>query len=54
MRTKSGNVGEMVTNMNRTKTEFDTQQDAVKAYMEYRHVDPKLRNRILRWFRYIW
>lgn len=49
-----GSVGEMVTSMNRKRTEFESTQDGVKMYMEYRGVKRTLQRRIIRWFRYIW
>ena len=49
-----GNVGSMITNMNAARADFQAQMDAVKQYMEFRHVSKDLENRVIKWFDYLW
>ncbi|VDK80857.1 unnamed protein product [Dibothriocephalus latus] len=49
-----GNVGAMIANMNAAKTEFQSQMDSVKRYMEYRKVSKDLEQRVIQWFDYLW
>lgn len=49
-----GNVGSMITNMNAARAEFQSQMDAVKQYMKFRHVSKDLESRVIKWFDYLW
>ncbi|VDL93885.1 unnamed protein product [Schistocephalus solidus] len=49
-----GNVGAMIAKMNAAKTEFQSQMDSVKRYMEYRKVSKDLEQRVIQWFDYLW
>lgn len=49
-----GNVGSMISNMNATRTTFQTRVDALKHYMHFRHVSKVLEQRVIRWFDYLW
>lgn len=49
-----GNVGSMITNMNAARADFQSKMDAVKQYMEFRHVSKELENRVIKWFDYLW
>lgn len=49
-----GNIGSMITNMNASRTEFQTRMDAVKQYMVFRKVSKELEERVIRWFDYMW
>ena len=49
-----GNVGSMITNMNKSNAEFQHKMDGVKQYMEFRKVSESLETRVIRWFDYLW
>lgn len=49
-----GNVGSMISNMNATRTSFQTRVDALKHYMHFRHVSKVLEQRVIHWFDYLW
>lgn len=49
-----GNIGSMITNMNASRTEFQTRMDAVKQYMVFRKVSKELEERVIQWFDYMW
>ena len=49
-----GNVGNMITNMNASRTEFQMRMDGVKRYMELRNVASDLETRVIKWFDYMW
>ncbi|XP_054163636.1 cyclic nucleotide-gated cation channel subunit A-like [Oppia nitens] len=49
-----GNVGSMISNMNAARADFQARMDAVKQYMEFRHVTKPLETRVIRWFDYLW
>ncbi|KAJ8297674.1 hypothetical protein KUTeg_024205 [Tegillarca granosa] len=49
-----GNVGSMITNMNASRSEFQTKMDGVKQYMEFRKVGKELEQRVIQWFDYLW
>ena len=49
-----GNVGSMITNMNKSNAEFQNKMDGVKQYMEFRKVSKSLETRVIRWFDYLW
>ena len=49
-----GNVGSMITNMNRARAEFQNRMDSVKQYMEFRKVGKELERRVIEWFEYLW
>lgn len=49
-----GNVGSMITNMNASRTEFQSRMDAVKQYMEFRRVSKDLEQKVIKWFGYLW
>uniref|UniRef100_A0A8C4N211 Cyclic nucleotide gated channel subunit alpha 3 n=1 Tax=Eptatretus burgeri TaxID=7764 RepID=A0A8C4N211_EPTBU len=49
-----GNVGSMISNMNAARAEFQAKVDAIKQYMQFRHVSKDLEARIIKWFDYLW
>ncbi|XP_053375123.1 cyclic nucleotide-gated channel rod photoreceptor subunit alpha-like isoform X2 [Mercenaria mercenaria] len=49
-----GNVGDVISNMNAARTEFQSRMDQIKSYLQHRHVDEKLQNRVKRWAEYTW
>ncbi|CAH2315925.1 cyclic nucleotide-gated olfactory channel isoform X1 [Pelobates cultripes] len=49
-----GNVGSMISNMNATRAEFQAKIDAIKHYMQFRHVSKELEAKVIRWFDYLW
>ena len=49
-----GMVGEIITNINARRTEFQNHLDSIKHYMKYRAVDKKLKTRVIKWFNYVW
>ncbi|XP_052273567.1 cyclic nucleotide-gated cation channel alpha-3-like [Dreissena polymorpha] len=49
-----GNVGDVITNMNATRTEFQSRMDQIKSYLQHHQVDEKLQNRVKRWADYTW
>lgn len=44
----------MITNMNASRTEFQSRMDAVKQYMEFRRVSKDLEQKVIKWFGYLW
>lgn len=49
-----GNVGDVISNMNAARTEFQSRMDQIKSYLQHRHVDDRLQNRVKRWAEYTW
>ncbi|KAE8583832.1 hypothetical protein XENTR_v10020704 [Xenopus tropicalis] len=49
-----GNVGSMISNMNATRTEFQSKIDAIKHYMQFRRVSKDLEAKVILWFDYLW
>lgn len=49
-----GNVGEIVSNLNAQKADFDQMLDGVKQYMKNRQVNPEIQSRVISWFGYVW
>ncbi|XP_052781323.1 cyclic nucleotide-gated channel rod photoreceptor subunit alpha-like [Mya arenaria] len=49
-----GNVGDVISNMNATRTEFQSRMDQIKSYMQHRNVDEKLQSRVKKWADYTW
>jgi cyclic nucleotide gated channel alpha 3 len=49
-----GMVGGIITNMNIRRTEFQRNLDQIKQYMSYRKVSKSLRQRVIKWFNYLW
>ncbi len=49
-----GNVGNMITNMNAARSEFQSRMDGVKRYMKLRNVGTALERRVIKWFDYMW
>uniref|UniRef100_A0A3P8X1T5 Cyclic nucleotide gated channel subunit alpha 2 n=1 Tax=Cynoglossus semilaevis TaxID=244447 RepID=A0A3P8X1T5_CYNSE len=49
-----GNVGAMISNMNATRTAFQSRVDALKHYMHFRHVSKTLEQRVIHWYDYLW
>lgn len=49
-----GKVGSMISNMNANRAEFQQRLDAIKRYMEFRHVNKELETRVVKWFDYLW
>ncbi|KAE8583838.1 hypothetical protein XENTR_v10020704 [Xenopus tropicalis] len=48
------NVGSMISNMNATRTEFQSKIDAIKHYMQFRRVSKDLEAKVILWFDYLW
>lgn len=44
-----GNVGSMITNMNRERAEFQQRMDGIKRYMTFRKVGKTLEKRVIQW-----
>lgn len=44
-----GNVGSMISNMNRERSEFQQKMDGIKRYMAFRRVNKFLEKRVLQW-----
>ncbi|XP_074660482.1 cyclic nucleotide-gated channel alpha-3-like [Tubulanus polymorphus] len=49
-----GSVGNMIGNLNVSRSQFQQRIDAVKRYMEFRKVGKHLEKRVLKWFDYLW
>ncbi|XP_036832412.1 cyclic nucleotide gated ion channel alpha 3 variant 2 isoform X1 [Oncorhynchus mykiss] len=49
-----GNVGAMISNMNKTRAEFQAKIDSIKQYMQFRKVSKDLEVRVIKWFDYLW
>uniref|UniRef100_A0A8C4BCH1 Cyclic nucleotide-binding domain-containing protein n=1 Tax=Denticeps clupeoides TaxID=299321 RepID=A0A8C4BCH1_9TELE len=49
-----GNVGSMISNMNASRTDFQSKIDQIKQYMHFRKVTKDLENRVIKWFDYLW
>lgn len=45
-----GNVGSMITNMNRERAEFQQRMDGIKRYMTMRRVGQTLEKRVIQWY----
>jgi len=44
-----GNVGSMITNMNKERSEFQQKMDGIKRYMTFRKVGKTLEKRVIQW-----
>ncbi|XP_070576618.1 cyclic nucleotide-gated channel rod photoreceptor subunit alpha-like isoform X2 [Ptychodera flava] len=49
-----GNVGDVISNMNAARQEFQSKMDAIKFYMNHREVPDTLQNRVKKWSDYAW
>uniref|UniRef100_A0A4W5L9R1 Cyclic nucleotide gated channel subunit alpha 3 n=1 Tax=Hucho hucho TaxID=62062 RepID=A0A4W5L9R1_9TELE len=49
-----GNVGAMISNMNKNRAEFQAKIDSIKQYMQFRKVSKDLEVRVIKWFDYLW
>ncbi|XP_064792299.1 cyclic nucleotide-gated cation channel alpha-3-like [Oncorhynchus masou masou] len=49
-----GNVGAMISNMNKTRADFQAKIDSIKQYMQFRKVSKDLEARVIKWFDYLW
>ncbi|PFX23116.1 Cyclic nucleotide-gated cation channel alpha-3 [Stylophora pistillata] len=49
-----GNVGDVISNMNAARTNFQARMDAIKQYMEHHNVPYMLQTRVKRWAHYAW
>ncbi|XP_074659135.1 cyclic nucleotide-gated channel rod photoreceptor subunit alpha-like [Tubulanus polymorphus] len=49
-----GNVGDVISNMNAARQEFQSRMDQIKFYMNHRRVPEVLQNRVKRWADYSW
>lgn len=49
-----GNVGNIVTNQNAGKVDFQNKMDGVKAYMRFHKIPRHLQQRVIKWFDYLW
>ncbi|KAL1023397.1 hypothetical protein UPYG_G00040300 [Umbra pygmaea] len=48
-----GNVGAMISNMNKNSAEFHAKIDSIKQYMEFRKVSTELEVKVIKWFDYL-
>lgn len=49
-----GNVGNIITNLNASRLDFQNKMDGVKAYMRFHKIPQDLQNRVIKWFDYLW
>ncbi|CAG5124635.1 unnamed protein product, partial [Candidula unifasciata] len=49
-----GNVGDVISNMNAARRDFQARMDQIKFYMNHRQVPQQLQTRIKRWAEYAW
>ncbi|XP_077861641.1 cyclic nucleotide-gated channel rod photoreceptor subunit alpha-like [Saccoglossus kowalevskii] len=49
-----GNVGDVISNMNAARAEFQSRMDAIKFYMNHRKVPEYLQKRVKKWSDYSW
>ncbi|XP_067949514.1 cyclic nucleotide-gated channel alpha-3-like [Watersipora subatra] len=49
-----GNVGSMITNMNRHSSLFTQRLDGIKRYMKIQKVSQSLEKKVINWFDYLW
>ncbi|XP_031554711.1 cyclic nucleotide-gated olfactory channel-like isoform X2 [Actinia tenebrosa] len=49
-----GNVGNIITNLNATRLDFQNKMDGVKAYMRFHKIPQDLQKRVIKWFDYLW
>ncbi|XP_077861642.1 cyclic nucleotide-gated channel rod photoreceptor subunit alpha-like [Saccoglossus kowalevskii] len=49
-----GNVGDVISNMNAARQEFQAKMDAIKFYMNHRQVPSCLQSRVKKWSEYAW
>uniref|UniRef100_A0A8C7LL52 Cyclic nucleotide gated channel subunit alpha 3a n=1 Tax=Oncorhynchus mykiss TaxID=8022 RepID=A0A8C7LL52_ONCMY len=49
-----GNVGAMISNMNKNRADFQAKIDSIKQYMQFRKVSKDLEARVIKWFDYLW
>ncbi|KAL5255127.1 hypothetical protein ACHWQZ_G014532 [Mnemiopsis leidyi] len=49
-----GNVGDVISNMNAARTEFQAKVDDIKRYMVHHRVPDSLQKRVKKWFDYSW
>ncbi|XP_033734316.1 cyclic nucleotide-gated cation channel alpha-3-like [Pecten maximus] len=49
-----GNVGDVISNLNASRQEFQSRMDQIKFYLRHRNVPIPLQNRVKRWADYTW
>lgn len=49
-----GNIGGIITNMQKSKTKFRSKRDQIKSYMKQTNVPNHLQERVIKWFDYLW
>lgn len=49
-----GNVGDVISNMNAARTNFQARMDSIKQFMEHHNVPHALQTRVKRWAHYAW
>ena len=49
-----GNIGGIITNMQKSKTKFQSKMDQIKNYMKHTSVPDHLQERVIKWFDYLW
>ena len=49
-----GNVGNMITNMNAARADFQQKMDGVRWFMKRRNVQPTIQKKVMKWFDYMW
>lgn len=49
-----GNVGSIISNVNKNKLAFQNKMDDVKTYMKTTNIPDSLQERVIKWFDYLW
>lgn len=49
-----GNVGNIIANTQKSKAKFQTKMDNIKVYMKKTNVPEHLREKVIKWFDYLW
>ncbi|KAJ8045564.1 Cyclic nucleotide-gated channel rod photoreceptor subunit alpha [Holothuria leucospilota] len=49
-----GNVGDVISNMNAARQEYQAKMDAIKFYMNHRQVPEQIQSRVKKWSNYAW
>ena len=49
-----GNIGGIITNMQKSRTKFQSKMDQIKSYMKQTNVPNHLQERVIKWFDYLW
>ena len=49
-----GNIGNIINNINRSRTKFQNKMSQIKNYMRKTNVPHQLQERVIKWFGYLW